>query len=257
MSGRRGFTLVEVLVVVSIIALLLGILVPALGGARESARVVACQANQRSVGQGIFAYAHDFDDALPFGAQAAAAPMIFDFYPLTGYITSLLSRLDGEPVALGLMLADHLSDKPQVLFCPGTDVDAISESHLEFVGSGQAQCSYWYRHGEVFDRPSSDLRRAEGSFRLSNMGRNRNGIERRALIMDTNFVVDKSLGSFGVVTITHHETSRVNALYHDGSADTHNNSDGALTVDMTQPDVTINEAPEQMLIRFEALDAEY
>ncbi len=62
---QRGFTLVELLVVVAIIALLLGILLPALNHAREVARTVQCNSRLRQIGLGARMYAQDYNDALP------------------------------------------------------------------------------------------------------------------------------------------------------------------------------------------------
>lgn len=55
-TKRRGFTLVELLVIVGVIALLVGILLPTVTRARESARVVQCSANLGQVGQALRAW---------------------------------------------------------------------------------------------------------------------------------------------------------------------------------------------------------
>ncbi|MDX2132059.1 MAG: type II secretion system protein [Planctomycetota bacterium] len=57
--GRLGFTLIELLVVIAVIALLIGILLPALGNARESGRTTKCAANLRQFVTGFAAYAND------------------------------------------------------------------------------------------------------------------------------------------------------------------------------------------------------
>ena len=62
-----AFTLVELLVVVSIIALLIAILLPALRHAREQSRTTVCLSRLHTLGQGIALYAIDNNDALPPG----------------------------------------------------------------------------------------------------------------------------------------------------------------------------------------------
>jgi prepilin-type N-terminal cleavage/methylation domain-containing protein/prepilin-type processing-associated H-X9-DG protein len=61
----QGFTLVELLVVIGIIAVLISILLPVLGSARGAAETVACKSNLRQQALGFMYYAHDSDQWLP------------------------------------------------------------------------------------------------------------------------------------------------------------------------------------------------
>jgi prepilin-type N-terminal cleavage/methylation domain-containing protein len=64
---RRAFTLVELLVVIGIIAILISVLIPVLGKARESSQRTACLSNLREVMNSLRLYAATFKDACPIG----------------------------------------------------------------------------------------------------------------------------------------------------------------------------------------------
>lgn len=61
----RGFTLVELLVVLAVVSLLMSILLPALRRARAKGREIVCAANLRTWGNAFYIYANDNDHTLP------------------------------------------------------------------------------------------------------------------------------------------------------------------------------------------------
>ncbi len=255
-SKVRGFTLVELLVVIAIIAILAALLLPALGSAREKGRRTACASNLRQIGFAINAYSVDHDGRIPFGPKAVGFATVANFYPSTGAPTSLISLVDGQPVALGLLLQSHVGNQPKVLFCPGSDQLVDTDAELGKIGIGQAQGSFYYRHASntrLYDDPYTNSIPAQP--RMESLGLNRNGAPVQALALDTEFLCPPTLVNFGVKPRTHHQQRAVNILFADGHVVARENKDRRFTVDV-QDYSQVRNAFDKILRAFEQADTE-
>jgi prepilin-type N-terminal cleavage/methylation domain-containing protein len=255
-ASKRGFTLIELLAVIAIIAILAALLLPALASANQAGKKANCISNLRQIGLAIQAYAADNEGRIPFGPKAPPFSSPADFYPSTGAPTSLLSLRSGAPVALGLLLQQHLANQPRVLFCPGTDQRLDADVELSRVGTNQAQGSYYYRHAgttQLFDSP--DMPAIPDHLQLDKLGDNRNGQPIRALAIDTQFLCPPDLEAFNVRPHTNHRQKIVDILFSDGHVVSRPNRNDRFVVDARDYS-QMRDAFNKILQVFETADGE-
>ncbi len=118
--SRCGFTLIELLVVIAIIALLIGILLPALGKARGTARTVVCASNQRQTDTALQTYRNDHNG---WGGERLNGSNRFDPDTSLGYgdwgrrlTTEQADRID-DPY-WGIFYDEYIGDGLDVFNCP-------------------------------------------------------------------------------------------------------------------------------------------
>jgi prepilin-type N-terminal cleavage/methylation domain-containing protein/prepilin-type processing-associated H-X9-DG protein len=143
--GIRAFTLIELLVVIAVIALLIGLLLPALGKARSTARTVKCAANSRSVAQGVVGYGTDNKSYFPphyvYGVDQTSMNWIVDDqdavnpHPDTGYIHWSYALFGGPAnVPENAFACPEVPKGGAPRTCPGPDLNDWEDGQVNDAG---------------------------------------------------------------------------------------------------------------------------
>ena len=112
-SHKSAFTLIELLVVIAVIALLMGILIPVLGKAREQGRRTACMGNIRQFIIGIQIYASDYGERLPLGLSDFQQDPEDEHTPImSGRMRTALVKIIGDERSLSCPWLREPFDKP-------------------------------------------------------------------------------------------------------------------------------------------------
>jgi len=130
----RGFTLVELLVVIGIIALLISIILPTLGRARESAKRIQCQSNLRQLGTAMVMYANANKGFLPFDAingTTTSAEFVEDYLWWQNK-PSRIGRVDESALAKYL----NWGKQALVMKCPSDVIEGRAQNDQTNPGKG-------------------------------------------------------------------------------------------------------------------------
>ncbi len=109
-----AFTILELLVVMTIIAMMISLLVPALSRARSVAQRVQCATNLRSIGQAIRIYAANNRNRYPVNSQLA--PTGFE-RPFQSMVNGLQANGQLAPAGLGLLYTTDMITDPTMFYC--------------------------------------------------------------------------------------------------------------------------------------------
>ena len=141
-KSRHGFTLVELLVVIGIIALLISMLLPSLNKAREQAKVVTCAANLRQIGLALTMYANDNKGKIPEGN--------FYNYPIANRSDLNHNEIAGDAGDSGFVGADlkkYLGGNLTMFLCPANQVVLDMPAASPDPAAAGMSTYDWYKNG--------------------------------------------------------------------------------------------------------------
>lgn len=145
MIHRRGFTLVELLVVIGIIALLISVLLPALNKARAQANFAKCLSNQRQLLTALFMYTQDNRGLFPGGDIMVNGARVKNAANWDTNNARNPFSLNGNEAEGPVWLYKYAKGGPlaPLMFCP-SDGDEKNRFDSPAAISGVRRTSYWY-----------------------------------------------------------------------------------------------------------------
>lgn len=137
-AGFNGFTLIELLVVIAIIAILAGMLLPALASAREKGRGIACISNLRQISYASIQYADQNDDYhVPYTTAPGTGRVKLGDYWFG------VRHSNGFDIRISPLLGPYYGNSPQLLVCPSARVGMADLSNVEN-GGGYGYNGKWF-----------------------------------------------------------------------------------------------------------------
>lgn len=205
---ERAFTLIELLVVIGIIAILLGILMPALERAREQANTAKCASNLRTIGQFLAVYANDNHQAYPRTVYLKGAPPVAGTNPGAPDPFRAGGPLPNDVTAALFLLARTQKLPLEILICPYNDVNQWQPDPARNAADRSNFTDYRHNLGYSYANPYPDAAAESAGYRLT--GR---------LSAATPVVADLNPGTGGNDNSLNHEGRGQNVLFADGHVD--------------------------------------
>lgn len=142
---RRGFTLIEILVVIGIISLLKAILLPVLSSARKRSQSAVCLSNLSQIGKAISMYAADYDERLPYAPSPDTKRRSQDGE--SPFNDPQLDELARTLPPVNLLLKPYTTDLT-IWRCPLDNVDSKFRQEKKYAATWYETCGSSYQYDE-------------------------------------------------------------------------------------------------------------